>query len=100
MSKQQKQISLESQKRFELGLVVATSGALQQLQATEIVSALRRHVQGDWGVVDDVDKRANEEALREEGRLLSAYLDSAERRFWIITEADRSVTTVLLPEEY
>jgi hypothetical protein len=60
---------------------------------------LRRHVRGDWGDLDLADKAANETALKHGGRILSAY-DTQGGRLWIITEADRSVTTILLPEEY
>jgi hypothetical protein len=63
------------------------------------MTALRRHACGDWGDLCPEDTLANEEALRDGDRLLSAY-GQGELRFWIITEADRSVTTVLLPEDY
>jgi len=63
-------------------------------------SALQRHVRGDWGNLDDEDKQANEDALHRGSRLLSSYQTSQNVKFWIITEADRSVTTVLLPEDY
>jgi hypothetical protein len=61
---------------------------------------MARHVSGDWGELDDEDKQSNEEALKDGSRLLSAYLDRNNVKFWIITEADRSATTVLLPEDY
>ena len=60
---------------------------------------LMRHVNGDWGDLDDEDKQANERALEDGTRLMSAY-SIGEARFWVITEWDRSVTTILLPEEY
>ncbi len=65
-----------------------------------MLRALNRHLQGDWGTLDPEDIEANENALRNGGRLFSAYLTSAALKFWIITEADRSATTILLPEDY
>jgi len=62
--------------------------------------ALQRHVAGDWGELDEEDKKANDGALQTGERLLSAYQSATGTKFWIITEADRSVTTVLLPEDY
>jgi len=65
----------------------------------DIALLLTRHASGDWGTVDAHDTAANEQALRDGDRLLSAY-DIDTQTFWVITEADRSVTTVLLPEDY
>lgn len=86
--------------RFPLGQTLATPGALEALQnAGESPSTyLFRHVHGDWGMVGKEDAQANEDALRHGDRLLSAYTLSTEERLWIITEADRSSTTLLLPE--
>ena len=61
---------------------------------------LDRHARGDWGEVDVEDQQANQDALLHGERLLSAYRTSAGVRLWVITEADRSATTILLPEEY
>jgi hypothetical protein len=85
---------------FRLGQTVITRAALAVLPQLEVLEALGRHTRGDWGEVPPEDARANDEALTDEGRLFSAYTASDGRRFWIITEADRSVTTVLLPEDY
>lgn len=85
---------------FPLGQVVATPGILDCLDQADIVSALARHAACDWGDVCDDDRRANDEALNEGSRLFSAYRSSNRVKFWIITEADRSSTCVLLPEEY
>jgi hypothetical protein len=85
--------------RFPLGKAVVTARALDLLRPDEIALGLARHVRGDWGRVCPEDATANEEALRTSGRLLSVF-GEGERRFWIITEADRSVTTILLPEDY
>lgn len=83
-----------------LGQTVATPAALGVLSRTDIVTALRRHAAGDWGEVDDEDRAANDDALTTGGRLLSVYRSANGTAFWVVTEADRSVTTVLLPEDY
>lgn len=87
---------------FSLGQLVATPGALQALEAHQIAPSrlVSRHVTGDWGTVAPEDAAANEAALLHGDRLLSAYEIAAGVRVWIITEHDRSVTTILLPEEY
>jgi len=85
---------------FTLGNVVATSGAFAAISRNEIIAGLHRHSAGDWGDVCDEDKTANAVSLVKGWRLVSAYHSAAGRAFWIITEADRSRTTVLLPEEY
>lgn len=87
---------------FPLGQTLATPGALGALgQAGESpLGYLARHVRGDWGDVDTQDWQANDDALRDGDRLFSAYTLSTQERMWIITEADRSSTTLLLPEEY
>ena len=84
--------------KFALGRTTITAGALAVLTHEEVLSALGRHVVGDWGDVDPDDWRANERALREGGRLVSVYRSS--RKFYVITEWNRSLTTILLPEEY
>ena len=85
---------------FRLGKVVGTRGAISALTEAEIYFALARHRHGDWGDLDDEDKASNDAALRNEGRLFSAYHSASGKKFWVITEWDRSVTTVLLPSEY
>ena len=85
---------------FPLGRMLMTPGAQAQVPSSELVRALRRHARGDWGELDHEDREANDRALKEGTRLLSAYHTDAGVKFWIITEADRSATTVLLPEEY
>lgn len=84
---------------FSLGRMVATPGALRVLKPDEILKGLARHARCDWGEVDDEDKSANDVAVRRRLRILSAFRASGVK-FWIITEADRSATTVLLPDEY
>lgn len=87
--------------KFNFGQLVATPNALESVEAIEIQKALRRHSQGDWGDVSEQDKKSNDNALANgQERLFSSYKDSKGEKFWIITEADRSSTTVLLPEDY
>lgn len=88
--------------KFPLGQVVATPGALEALAEAGQTPAffLDKHSQGDWGKVCKGDKRLNDEALVNGERLLSAYRTLKNARIWIITEADRSSTCLLKPEEY
>jgi hypothetical protein len=86
--------------KFSLGQIVATQNALTQIPNDEILAALSRHQRGDWGTLDPEDIQSNERALKGEGRLFSAYTSIQNIRFWIITEWDRSVTTILLPQDY
>jgi hypothetical protein len=88
--------------RFPLGRIVATPGALETMarNGTSGQVYLARHASGDWGDLDAEDKAANDEALTHGGRLFSAYLLSDGTKVWVITEADRSSTCILLPEEY
>ena len=90
------------QPKFNLGQVVATPTALQALADAGQDGSffLDRHVQGDWGTVGTEDWQANEDALLHGDRLLSAYRTLKNVRIWVITEADRSSTCILLPEEY
>jgi len=87
---------------FPLGQVVATPRALSALQKAEQAphEFLDRHVNGDWGEVHEDDKRENEFSVQRGFRILSAYTTSAGDRIWILTEADRSATTLMLPSEY
>ena len=86
--------------KFPLGQVVATPNALALISQSDITATLARHVTGDWGDVCAEDKLVNDQAVVEGLRILSAYQTANGIKFWIITEADRSVTTVLLPEDY
>ncbi len=83
-----------------LGRIVATANALRSLTENEILLGIQRHQAGDWGSVQGTDREANDRALTHSGRIHSAYDSASGIRFWIITEADRSITTVLLPEDY
>lgn len=85
---------------FPLGAVCMTPGAERTLSPDDILTAITRHARGDWGEVDDADWKENDFSIENGYRLLSAYTSKTGERFWVITEADRSATTVLLPEEY
>ena len=86
--------------KFRLGQIVSTPNALSRLTQEDILMGIRRHQAGDWGDVTENSRQANERALIEHTRLLSVYHAVSGTKFWLITEADRSVTTVLLPEDY
>jgi len=88
--------------KFSLGLLVSTPGALEALQEANQhpITFLKRHQRGDWGNLWQEDKRANNNALKNGSRLFSAYILSTKVKIWIITESDRSTTTILLPDEY
>lgn len=87
---------------FRLGTVLLTPGALLALVEAQqsALDLLARHAYGDWGELPIEDRQANERALQEGGRLFSGYTLTTGCRLWIITEFDRSVTTLLLPMEY
>ena len=94
--------------RLPLGVVVSTPGARSACDSLHMMNCLARHQAGDWGQVCEEDRGSNDDAIRFGGRILSAYpIDPSKpckgwgaNTLWIITEADRSVTTFLLPEEY
>lgn len=88
---------------FPLGQIVATPGALDLLERTGFNASalLHRHQHGDWGTVCTEDAQSNVQAVPLRARILSAYeLGSRRERLWVITEADRRATTLLLPTEY
>lgn len=92
---------------FQLGRVISTVGALEALDKAgqQPWELLTRHLQGDWGDLDDEDSRLNDEAVKDGSRLLSAYTLKTGVKLWIITEAEddrgnRAATTLLLPNEY
>jgi len=87
---------------FPVGRTVATPGALTLLDHAGINASalLARHQKGDFGDIDEADRVANANAIRHHARIFSAYILGRGIRIWVITEADRSVTTLLLPEEY
>lgn len=86
--------------RFELGNLYLTPGANDTLTTGEITIMLGRHALGDWGLCCPQDYQANEDALRTGARLFSIYKSKSREKIWVITEADRSATTFLLPSEY
>lgn len=88
--------------RFPLGRTLATPGALALLAERNLdgISLLQRHVRGDWGSICAEDAASNEEALQCGARLMSSYEIPGGGVIWIITEADRAATTLLLPQEY
>jgi len=92
-------IFLEQQK-FLLGKIVATPAALQSLSVEDICRAIDRHVCGEWGMVSEADRAENEFALRHGLRVMSVFESKGGVRFWVLSEADRSVTTLLLPGDY
>lgn len=87
---------------FALGQVVATPGALNAMTELDIVplALIHRHVTGDWGDLGAEDQQQNRLAIRSGLRIFSSYNLSASTKIWIITEADHSSTTLLLPDEY
>jgi len=85
---------------FPLGRIVVTDGAGTVLNDDDVASALHRHQTGDFGTISASDKKLNNAAIKDDDRILSAYLSADGEPFWVITEHDRSVTTVLLPDEY
>ncbi len=91
-----------TREKFQPGRIVTTPGALAELEASGEApfGYLARHIAGDWGDVDEDDHRENEFSLIHGFRLLSAYTLNSGTTIWIITEADRHSTTILLPEEY
>ncbi len=92
----------ERRRLFPLGQIVATPGALAALADAAVSPStyLARHASGDWGDLGDDDKAANDDAVLSGARILSAYTLTSDERLWIITEADRAYTTLLLPLEY
>jgi hypothetical protein len=101
-------LALAGKALFPLGQIVSTPGALDTCSHEHLIHCLARHASGDWGVVCKDDAALNDASLTDGSRILSAYpIDPAqpskgfgENTLWIITEADRSVTTFLLPDEY
>jgi len=93
--------------KFSLGRILATPGALDELEQSGQAPAtfLTRHVSGDWGDLSDEDKALNDQAVADGGRVLSSYVTKTGDKIWVITEAadeegTRSATTLLLPSEY
>ena len=100
--KTDRRVSDKGARLFCSGQIVATPGALAALEEANQTAQefLSRHLQGDWGDLCDDDKTANQEALEQGLRLLSSYTTGHHQKLWVVTEADRSATTLLLPEDY
>jgi hypothetical protein len=86
--------------KFSLGQIVATPNAIEQLSPSDMARAIARHHGGDWGDVCDADRQENELSLKEGFRLMSVYHGENGQKHYVITEADRSATTILMPEDY
>jgi hypothetical protein len=86
--------------RFVPGKLLVTEGALNALENQDILTGITRHVRGDWGNMDARDRMVNERALIVGRQLLSIFNSEKGREFYVITEADRSSTTVMMPEEW
>jgi hypothetical protein len=95
-------IAIREKKSFPLGKVLITPPAEAVLQEAgrTFQEFLEKHASGDWGEIDADDWNANEEALASRGRVMSVYAVTDKQKVWIITEADRSATTLLLPDDY
>ena len=85
---------------FPLGRMMITRTARTTLDLDDVKVAIARHAAGDWGECSQEDCKENDLSVEQEFRILSVYRDRNDVKFWIITEADRSATTVLLPEDY
>lgn len=86
--------------RFNVGNTFATKRVLDEIDIADVSFAVLRHQLGDWGDVCVYDKNRNDIALDQGGRIFSRYRDRKCKKFWVITEADRTSTTILFPEEY
>ena len=93
-------IAFDSSPKFALGEIVITQGAARKLPPEDITNAVRRHSQGDWGDINLEDQKLNVRRAEQGGPIASIYTASNGMKFYVLTERDRSVTTVLLPEEY
>ncbi|GAA5484029.1 hypothetical protein [Haloferula sargassicola] len=86
--------------KFPLGQIVTTPAALEAIDPEDMRSSLARHAAADWGDLCEEDRTENEISLRNDLRIFSVYRDRKGVKFWIITEADRSSTCILLPTDY
>lgn len=85
---------------FKPGKLVATPGVLKAIPGVELTNALTRHLRGDWGDACDEDRASNDRAIKSGDRIFSVYHSKSGVKFWVITDRDRSATTILLPSEY
>ncbi len=86
--------------KFNVGQIVVTQGASRELSQDALLNGMIRHMSADWGELDEYDWKQNDAALEYGSRLFSQYVSNDGSKFWIITEHDRSTTTILLPSEY
>lgn len=86
--------------KFSMGRTFMTPAAMAKLDPLDVNAGLRRHASGDWGDCGPEDAAENEFAMSRDLRLFSVYRDRNDTKFWVIAEADRSATTVLLPDDY
>ncbi|MFO0838341.1 MAG: hypothetical protein U1D55_07405 [Phycisphaerae bacterium] len=86
--------------KFSMGRTYMTPAAMAELDPRDVTEGLRRHAAGDWGDCGPEDAAENDFAVSRDLRLFSVYRDRNDTKFWVITEADRSATTVLLPDDY
>ena len=93
-------VAFDSGLKLSLGEVVITPGAALKLPAEDITAAVQKHARGDWGELDFENSQLNDLRLLEGGPIASIYIASNGIKFYVLTESDRSVTTLLLPEEY
>ena len=102
MNKSESKVIENQAQLFPLGQIVATPGALEALESSGQTPAefLTRHATGDWGDLSADDIAENEFSIKNGFRLLSSYLTASGQRLWVITEAQRDLTTLLLPDEY
>lgn len=85
---------------IELGRVYMTNGIESEVEMDDVIKALMRYTKGDWGELEESDKELNNRAIKDGERIFAKYYDKNKKAFYIITEWDRSVTTILLPSEY
>lgn len=100
MENEKKMQVVNEGRKFGLGNIYVTRAALRVLTITDMNNSLQRHVRGDWGNVGSEGWESNDSALEDDSRLLSVYESTVDEVFWIITEWDRSLTTILLPSDY
>jgi hypothetical protein len=102
MTEKEKKMDKDPKPLFSLGQLVGTPGALEALAQAEQepLELLARHVTGDWGELEEEDRAENDFSVKNDLRILSAYTLESGVKVWVITEADRSATTILLPSEY
>lgn len=93
-------VAFDSGLKLFLGDVVVMPGAMVKLPPEDVTVALQKHTRGDWGELDIEDSQLNDLRLQEGGPIASIYIASNGVKFYVLTESDRSITTVLLPEEY